>query len=192
MLGAVLYLCDDTVMTLIRALLLSPTFATTSLGKESSHCTNASHCLKYLAIQTKAESAAMLIEKYFSVMINSIPTEQVLFSSHSANWLFFNALVRTAPRAAATMFDSVVGPIIITHAGLSSANLEMRIHALRWACRLRIIQNNIAPLLSLAHALVIAPDAKRELSYLAITNLLDRAQSIRNPYCTTEGSVQVS
>ena len=126
--------CDSTTVALIRALLLSPTLSTAALRKEALHCADAaaSRCLLYLALQTGAVSPIALVEKHFSVLVTSMIEMRPSHGSKSASWLFFSALVRVAPRAAAIEFVTVVAPVIVEYANPPlGGDLDMRMHALR-------------------------------------------------------------
>jgi len=74
------------------------------------------------------------VESVFDDLTSPLPDLLASCSRKSAVWLLLSALILTAPRTVADVFDHMLAPILVMHANPNfRANVDMRLHALRWA-----------------------------------------------------------
>lgn len=143
---------------LIQGLLLSPLFAPALLPTpDPSTDPLIAQIIVLLLGQTEFPSPTMLIERYFDVIVRSLPMAMPYYECQPVAWLLLSALVCSCPRAVVATLDTTMAPILIAHLHPSTnPSHEGRICAL-----------------SLIHTLMSTTEAQNKISELSITTLID-------------------
>jgi hypothetical protein len=104
-------------------------------------------------------SRADFVQICFDAVIGLLPKPNPCYEIHTVSWLLLSALVRICPGAVASVFDTVLAPILLVHVHpCSNPNPEARIKAL-----------------SLLHTLMCALDAQGKFSEFTIATLIESA-----------------
>jgi hypothetical protein len=148
---------------LMRSLLLLPSFTSaflptyTQASPSSNYMVNQS--LVILLAHFGQSSRADFVQICFDAVIGLLPKPNPCYEIHTVSWLLLSALVRICPGAVASVFDTVLAPILLVHVHpCSNPNPEARIKAL-----------------SLLHTLMCALDAQGKFSEFTIATLIESA-----------------
>jgi len=148
---------------LMRSLLLLPSFTNaflptyTQASPSSNYMVNQS--LVILLAHFGQSSRADFVQISFDAVIGLLPKPNPCYEIHTVSWLLLSALVRICPGAVASVFDTVLAPILLVHVHpCSNPNPEARIKAL-----------------SLLHTLMCALDAQGKFSEFTIATLIESA-----------------
>ena len=146
---------------LMRSLLLLPSFTSaflptyTQASPSSNYMVNQS--LVILLAHFGQSSRADFVQICFDAVIGLLPKPNPCYEIHTVSWLLLSALVRICPGAVASVFDTVLAPILLVHVHpCSNPNPEARIKAL-----------------SLLHTLMCALDAQGKFSEFTIATLIE-------------------
>merc|ERR1711970_518015 len=148
---------------LMRSLLLLPSFTNaflptyTQASPSSNYMVNQS--LVILLAHFGQSSRADFVQISFDAVIGLRPKPNPCYEIHTVSWLPLSALVHICPGAFASVFDTVLAPILLVHVHpCSNPNPEARIKAL-----------------SLLHTLMCALDAQGKFSEFTIATLIESA-----------------
>jgi len=146
---------------LMRSLLLLPSFTNaflptyTQASPSSNYMVNQS--LVILLAHFGQSSRADFVQISFDAVIGLLPKPNPCYEIHTVSWLLLSALVHICPGAVASVFDTVLAPILLVHVHpCSNPNPEARIKAL-----------------SLLHTLMCALDAQGKFSEFTIATLIE-------------------
>jgi hypothetical protein len=121
---------------LMRSLLLLPSFTNaflptyTQASPSSNYMVNQS--LVILLAHFGQSSRADFVQISFDAVIGLLPKPNPCYEIHTVSWLLLSALVHICPGAVASVFDTVLAPILLVHVHpCSNPNPEARIKALR-------------------------------------------------------------
>jgi len=161
--GLRLELDELSLAKLMRSLLLLPSFTNaflptyTQASPSSNYMVNQS--LVILLAHFGQSSRADFVQISFDAVIGLLPKPNPCYEIHTVSWLLLSALVHICPGAFASVFDTVLAPILLVHVHpCSNPNPEARIKAL-----------------SLLHTLMCALDAQGKFSEFTIATLIESA-----------------
>ncbi len=134
--GLRLELDELALAKLMRSLLLLPSFTSaflptyTQASPSSNYMVNQS--LVILLAHFGQSSRADFVQICFDAVIGLLPKPNPCYEIHTVSWLLLSALVHICPGAVASVFDTVLAPILLVHVHpCSNPNPEARIKALR-------------------------------------------------------------